>query len=98
MVIPGSQRAKVASRHFNALGEVDRFPDGAVPSLKGERQQIEFHQNVLAELSLHVCFKRTPAGLKLQQTFDSALAAVDLKKVEVAYFQQLENDEKAKAR
>lgn len=68
------------------------------PSLKGEREQIAFHENVLAELSLHICFKRTPAGLRLQQTFDGALAAVDLKKVEAAYFQQLEADEKAKSK
>lgn len=68
------------------------------PSLKGERERIAFHENILAELSLHVCFKRTPAGQKLQQTFDSALATVDLKKIEAAYFTQLENDERARSR
>jgi polar amino acid transport system substrate-binding protein len=67
-------------------------------TLKRERNQIAFHDNILAELSLHVCFQRTPAGLKLQQKFDSALREVDVGKIEAAYFQQLENDEKLKAK
>lgn len=68
------------------------------PALIAERDQIAFHDNVLAELSLHVCFKRTPAGLKLQQDFDAALQSVDTKKIEAGYFQQLENDAKLKAK
>ncbi len=68
------------------------------PSLNSERERIEFHENVLAELSLHVCFHRTPAGQKLQQSFDAALRNVDIKKIEAAYFQQLESDVKLKAK
>ena len=68
------------------------------PALINEREQIAFHENILAELSLHVCFKLTPAGLKLQQNFDAALQAVDIKKMEAAYFQRLENEAKLKTK
>jgi polar amino acid transport system substrate-binding protein len=68
------------------------------PDLMKERERISFHENAIAKLSLHVCFKRTPAGLKLQQSFDDALQIVDIKKIEAAYFQKLESDASLKTR
>ncbi len=68
------------------------------PDLTKQREKIAFHENILAELSLHICFKRTPIGLKLQQNFNAALQGVDTKKIEAAYFQQLENDAKLKTK
>jgi polar amino acid transport system substrate-binding protein len=56
-----------------------------------ERDRIAFHPNVLAELTLHVCFQRTPAGLILQKKFDEALRHMDVGKIENSYFQDLEN-------
>lgn len=60
------------------------------PSLVKDRAQVVFHQHALADLSLHVCFQRTPAGQKLQQAFDAALRRMDIRKIENGYFQQLE--------
>lgn len=63
--------------------------------LSKEREQIAFHDNILAELSLHVCFQRKPSGLKLQQAFDAALQHLDIRKIENTYFQELENQKKS---
>jgi polar amino acid transport system substrate-binding protein len=56
-----------------------------------ERSRIAFHPNVLARLTLHVCFQRTPAGLRLQKNFDEALNHMDIAKIENDYFQELEH-------
>lgn len=61
------------------------------PELKPERERFAFHETPLAELTLHVCFQRTPAGQRLQEEFDAALKRVDIDKIENAYFQQFEN-------
>lgn len=61
------------------------------PDLRKERAQIVFHDNILAELPLHICFQRTPAGLKMQRAFDDGLRRIDIAKIENAYFQQLES-------
>ncbi len=63
----------------------------ADPALAPERERIVFHRNLLADLSLHVCFQRTAAGQKLQQQFDAALGHMDIEKIENAYFQDLES-------
>jgi polar amino acid transport system substrate-binding protein len=59
--------------------------------LVADRARIAFHPNVLAELTLHACFQRTPAGLQLQKKFDEALSHMDIVKIENSYFQDLEN-------
>jgi polar amino acid transport system substrate-binding protein len=59
--------------------------------LVADRERIAFHPNVLAELTLHACFQRTPAGLQLQKKFDEALSHMDIVKIENSYFQDLEN-------
>jgi len=59
-------------------------------TLSKERQKLVFGELPLAELTLHVCFQRTPAGLKLKQSFDAALLQTDIAKIENAYFDQLD--------
>jgi polar amino acid transport system substrate-binding protein len=59
------------------------------PDLKARRGQLAFEDRVLAELSLHVCFQRTAPGQKLQQSFDAALRATDIGKIENQYFERL---------
>jgi polar amino acid transport system substrate-binding protein len=48
-----------------------------------------FNPRPIARLSLHVCFKRTPAGQAMRDAFDSALKQTDLAKLEAAYFEQM---------
>ncbi|MET3132544.1 polar amino acid transport system substrate-binding protein [Oxalobacteraceae bacterium GrIS 1.11] len=66
------------------------------PGARKEREKVAFHDTILAQLSLHVCFQRTPAGLRLQQAFDGALQHLDIAKIENAYFEQLEHQPAAK--
>jgi polar amino acid transport system substrate-binding protein len=61
------------------------------PELRAQRERIAFHDNPLAELTLHVCFQRTPAGRRLQEDFDAALKRIDVDRIENGYFLQLEN-------
>lgn len=70
--------------------QVLRYLLAAEPSLKNERDQIAFHERPLAELSLHVCFQKTPAGRELQQAFNAALQTMPLQKLENEYFHRLE--------
>jgi polar amino acid transport system substrate-binding protein len=60
------------------------------PRLAGARDLIGFHEKPLAELTLHICFKRTPAGHDLQQKFDQALLHIDIQKIESEYFKEIE--------
>lgn len=59
-------------------------------SLAGAKDMIVFHDKPLAELTLHICFKRTPAGRELKQKFDQALRHVDFQKKESEYFKEIE--------
>lgn len=54
------------------------------------RDQIEFHPRTLAELPLHICFQRNPAGQELQQQFNAALLRINREQVENDYFQRWE--------
>ncbi|MFB9243106.1 transporter substrate-binding domain-containing protein [Massilia antarctica] len=60
------------------------------PALSKERAKLVFDERPLAELTLHVCFQRTPLGLKLKQSFDAALLQTDIAKIENAYFDKLD--------
>lgn len=60
------------------------------PRLAGASELIDFHDKPLAELSLHICFKRTPAGDELRQKFDRALLQIDPQKIESEYFRQID--------
>lgn len=59
------------------------------PGLAREREQFAFHDKPLAELSLHICFQRTPAGRELQQSFDQAIQSLQLRKLEAEFFRGL---------
>lgn len=61
------------------------------PRLAGARDLIDFHDKPLAELSLHICFKRTSAGDELKQKFDRSLLQIDPQKIESEYFRQIES-------
>jgi polar amino acid transport system substrate-binding protein len=60
------------------------------PRLAGARDLIDFHDKPLAELTLHICFKRSPSGQELKQKFDQALLHIDLQKIENDYFKEIE--------
>ena len=60
------------------------------PTLSKERAKLVFDDRPLAVLTLHVCFQRTPLGLKLKQSYDAALLHTDIAKIENAYFDQLD--------
>jgi polar amino acid transport system substrate-binding protein len=61
------------------------------PRLAGARNLIDFHDKPLAELTLHICFKRSPSGQELKQKFDQALLHIDLQKIENDYFKEIEH-------
>jgi polar amino acid transport system substrate-binding protein len=50
---------------------------------------VVFNSRPIARLTLHVCFKRTPAGQAMRDAFDAALKQTDLVKLEEAYFEQM---------
>lgn len=51
--------------------------EGIHPRGFGGGDKITFGAKPIAELSLPVCFKRTPAGLELRNAFDAGLKTVD---------------------
>jgi len=60
------------------------------PGLAREREQFVFHDKSLAELSLHICFQRSPEGRELQQAFNQAMQSLQLRKLEGEYFLRME--------
>ncbi len=91
-LLAGRVRAAVVDEsvmRYLLLTDSALFPD---------RERIAFHPNVLARLTLHVCFQRTPAGLRLQKNFDEALSHMDIAKIENNYFQELENKNRAESK
>lgn len=54
------------------------------------RGNIAFNSPPLAELTLHVCFKRTPEGREMQQALDAGLQKIDMRKLEGDYFKLFE--------
>jgi polar amino acid transport system substrate-binding protein len=67
------------------------------PELFTHRERIAFHDRTLAELPLHVCFRKSPQGRALQQAFDDALHTLPLRRIENDYFQRLEGPADASA-
>lgn len=65
------------------------------PSLARAGRRIAFHERPLAELALHICFQRTPAGLAIQRSFDAALRRMSLGQLEAEYFLRLENNRRS---
>jgi polar amino acid transport system substrate-binding protein len=56
----------------------------------GAKDSVMFSDHLLAENTLHVCFRRSPAGKALQEAFDAELKKVDVSKLEAAYLKRLE--------
>jgi len=56
----------------------------------GARDSVMFSDHLLTESTLHVCFRRTPAGKAMQEAFDAELKQVDTAKLEAAYLKRLE--------
>jgi polar amino acid transport system substrate-binding protein len=84
---------KLLARRVDAVAidrSVLRFLLATDTSLIGSRDQIVFDDKPLAELTLHVCFQRTPAGLRLKQDFDRALQKLDIRRIENDYFKLLD--------
>lgn len=61
------------------------------PDFIKQREKIVLDDHVLAELTLHVCFQRTPRGQVMQQAFDASLKAIDAHTIENEFFQELES-------
>ncbi len=55
-------------------------------SRAGGNERIVFNPRPLAQLSLHVCFKRTPAGLAMRNALNAALRQHDPRQLEADYF------------
>lgn len=83
-LLAGRTRAVVIDR------AVLRYLLASDPTLRKDRARLVFGDRLLAELTLHVCFQRTPLGLKLKQFYDAALLQTDIAKIENAYFDQLD--------
>lgn len=58
--------------------------------LARESDRFAFHEKPLAELPLHICFQRTPAGRDMQVAFNAAMQSLPLRKLEGEYFGRLE--------
>jgi polar amino acid transport system substrate-binding protein len=54
-----------------------------------DNASVAFNPRPIARLTLHICFKRTPAGQAMRDAFDGALKQTDLAKLEADYFQQM---------
>lgn len=59
-------------------------------STSPKRDDVVFNPRPLAELTLHICFKRTPAGQEMQQAFDAGLQKTDVHKIETEYMKRIE--------
>lgn len=54
------------------------------------KDSVMFSDHLLTENTLHVCFRRSPAGKAMQEAFDAELKKVDAPKLEAAYLKRLE--------
>lgn len=59
---------------------------------RAERERITFAENLFHERTVHICFKRTPAGQAQQRAFNEAAREIDLGKFERDYLRRLDND------
>lgn len=58
------------------------------------RDSVMFSERLLTANTLHVCFRRSPAGKALQEAFDAELQKVDIAKLQATYLKRLEADAK----
>jgi polar amino acid transport system substrate-binding protein len=54
-----------------------------------DRDRIAINERLFPERSVHVCFKRTPAGLVQQRAFNDAAKSVDFGQVEKDYWRRV---------
>jgi len=80
--------AKLRAKKIRAIVIDKNVLDYTLFSL-GDRSSVVFSPNPLARLTLHICFKRTPAGLDMRNAFDAVLARTDIAKLETEYFQRM---------
>ena len=57
-----------------------------------ERERIGVNDRLFRERSVHVCFKRSGEGMRLQQAFNDAARDVDLTKIEREYWRRSGDD------
>lgn len=76
---------KLRAGHVRGI-VVDKNVLSYTVSRTGGAEQIAFNTRPIAQLSLHVCFRRTPAGLRMRNTFDTALQQYNLTQLESSYF------------
>lgn len=69
---------------------VDRLVLRYLTMKTAARDSVMFSDRLLNENTLHVCFRRSPAGKALQEAFDAELKKVDIAKLEAAYLKRLE--------
>jgi polar amino acid transport system substrate-binding protein len=59
------------------------------PDLRQKREELEFNPQLIAELPLYVCFKKTADGQHWKDVFDAGLAKVDLLAAQRSYLRML---------
>jgi polar amino acid transport system substrate-binding protein len=80
--------AKLRAGQIRAIVVDKNVLDYTLYKLK-DNNTVSFNPRPIARLTLHICFKRTPAGLATRDAFDAALSKTDLLKLEADYFQQM---------
>jgi polar amino acid transport system substrate-binding protein len=60
-----------------------------------ERARITIAEHVFKERPVHLCFKRTPQGLRQQQAFNDAAREIDLARLERDYWKRFSADASA---
>jgi polar amino acid transport system substrate-binding protein len=64
---------------------IDRNVLNYTLSRTGGGDRIAFNAKPIAELTLHVCFRRTPEGKTMRDNFDTALKKADIVRLEADY-------------
>ncbi len=59
------------------------------PNLKKMKNNVIFHEKLLEEKNIYICFIRTPEGLKYRNLFNEALKSVDVNKIQKEYLNDL---------
>lgn len=80
--------AKLRAGQIRAIVVDKNVLDYTLYKLK-DSNTVSFNPHPIARLTLHICFKRTAAGLAMRDAFDAALGKTDLVKLESDYFQQM---------
>jgi len=86
---------KLLSRRFPAIvieKRVLRHLLASGPFSKAERVRIAYSDQLFKERTVHVCFKRTEEGQRLQQVFNEAAREFDLARIERDYWRRLDDD------